>query len=90
MSPTNGRWLLDVFNYCTRRPYGYLILDLHPTTDEENSVLTNIFIGERITYYQESKKYPINISSVNSLKRANNNNGERITPKKQKESNSDS
>ena len=86
MCPQNGRWLLDVFNYCTRRPHGYLILDLHPTTDEENSVLTNIFIGERITYYQENKKLPINTSSVGSLKRAHKPDGERIPPKKKEES----
>ena len=90
MCPQNGRWLLDVFNYCTRRPHGYLILDLNPNTDEENSVWSNIFIGERITYYQENKKLPINTSSVGSLKRAHIPDGERIPPKKNEESVEDS
>lgn len=86
MCPENGRWLLDVFNYCTRRPHGYLILDLHPTTDEEDSVLTNIFIGERLTFYQENKRNHINSRPLCPLKRPNNTDGERIQAKKTKES----
>jgi len=89
MYPENGRWLVDVFNYCTRRPHGYIILDLHPTTDEEDSVVTNIFIGERLTYYQESKKHPINTSKNFSLKRPCNSDGDRIQAKKKEESSED-
>ena len=45
MCPENARWLLDAFKHCNKRPYGYLILDFHPTTDEESSVLTNVLPG---------------------------------------------
>jgi hypothetical protein len=86
MCPENGRWLLDVFNYVTRLPHGYLILDLHPTTDEEDSVVTNIFFGERITYYLENKRNPINTSSARGSKRPNTSDGERIPAKTKKES----
>jgi hypothetical protein len=78
MYPEYGRRLVDVFNYCTRRPHGYLILNLHPTTEEEDSVVTNIFRGERLTYYQESKKHPINTSKNISLKRHCISDGDRI------------
>ena len=49
MCPDNARWLLDAFKCATRKPQGYLILDHHPLTDEESSVLTNILRGDRLT-----------------------------------------
>ena len=34
MCRDNARWLLDAFQFGTRRPHGYLILDHHPLTNE--------------------------------------------------------
>ena len=70
MCPDNARWLLDAFKCATRGPHGCLILDHHPLTDEESSVLTNILTGERLTYFQElSSQAPINSKAAHALKR---------------------
>ena len=70
MCPDNARWLLDAFKCATRRPHEYLILDHHPLTDEESSVLTNILPGERLTYFQElSTQAVINSGASRALKR---------------------
>ena len=69
MCPDNARWLLDAFKCATRRPHGYLILDHHPLTDKENSVLTNIMPGERMTYFQElSSQARINSGTARAIK----------------------
>ena len=69
MCPENARWLLDAFKHCTKRPYDYLILDFHPTTDEKSSVLTNVLPGEGgLTYYQE-RGAPINTWAARLQKR---------------------
>ena len=66
----NALWLLDAFKCVTHRPHKYLILDHHPLTDEESSVLTNILPGERLTYFQElSSHAPINSAAARALKR---------------------
>ena len=70
MCPDNARWLLDAFKCATHRPHGYLILDHHPLTDEDSSVLTNILPGERLTYFQEiASQAPINSGAARALKR---------------------
>jgi hypothetical protein len=59
MYPGKFYWLLDAFNDATSKPYGYLVLDTHPTTmDDDERVLTNILPGERITYYGINKGTP--------------------------------
>ena len=49
--PNDGRWLVDAFKDATSKPYGYLVLDHHPSTPEDQMVVTNIFPGEQLTYY---------------------------------------
>lgn len=39
----------------TSHPYGYLMVDLHPTTREDRRLCTNIF-DDSLTYYVEKKK----------------------------------
>ena len=87
MCPDNARWLLDAFKCATRRPHGYLILDHHPLTDEESSVLTNILPGERLTYFQElSSQAPINSGAARALKRIRNaHDGTRRSRKEEQE-----
>lgn len=42
----NGKFLADAFRDATSRPYGYLLIDLKPNTDEQLRVRTNIFADE--------------------------------------------
>lgn len=51
MQPGNAKWLIEAFNDATSKPYGYLVLDHHPTSERDQSVLTNIFPNEYLTYY---------------------------------------
>lgn len=47
MYPGETKFLVESFVNATAQPYGYLLLDLRPTTPEEYRVRTNIFPGER-------------------------------------------
>ena len=49
--PSDARWLLDAFTDATSKPYGYLVLDHHPSTPEDHTVVTHILPGEQLTYY---------------------------------------
>ena len=48
---SDGKWLLDAFTDATSKPYGYLVLDHHPSTPEDQKVANNILPGEPLTYY---------------------------------------
>ena len=50
----DGQWLVDSFTDATSEPYGYLVLDHHPLTPEDQTVVTNIFPGEQLIYYINS------------------------------------
>ena len=52
--PSEGRWLLDAFTDATFKPYGYLVMEYHPSTHEDQTVVTNIFPGKQLTYYINS------------------------------------
>lgn len=52
MFPTRTRFLTAAFEDATSNPYGYLLLDLRPETQEDIRVRTNIFPNESITVYQ--------------------------------------
>ena len=47
MYPGETKFLLEAFVNATAEPYGYLLLDLRPTTPEQFRVRTNIFPGEK-------------------------------------------
>ena len=51
MHKNNARWLLDAYKHATREPYGYLVLDHHPTSRRDMRVLTNILAGRPLTVY---------------------------------------
>ena len=51
MYPKDGDFLLEAFNDATRRPYGYILLDLHQLTPETLRLRTNIFPNERQIVY---------------------------------------
>ena len=53
MHPGNAKWLLASYDNATCRPYGYLVLDHHPTSRTDERVLTDIIPGGRLTYYSE-------------------------------------
>ena len=47
MYPKNVDYLLESYNDATKRPYGYLLLDLHQLTPQDIRLQTNILPNER-------------------------------------------
>ena len=43
MYPSNSKFLIEAFADATRQPYGYLLIDLKPDTEERLRIRTNIF-----------------------------------------------
>ena len=52
--PSDGKWLVDSFTDAMYTPYGYLVLDHHLATSEDQTVVTNILPGDQLTYYINS------------------------------------
>ena len=50
----DGMWLVNSFTDATSKPYGYLVLDNHPSTPEDQTVVTIILPGDQLTYYINS------------------------------------
>ena len=77
--PTDGKWLIDSFTDAISKPYGYLVLDHHPSTPEDQTVVTNILPGDQLTYYINShararRYYNFLMDNLQSiLKRKSNN-----------------
>lgn len=46
MYPGNPKFLVNVYTDATRRPYGYLFIDLHQGTPDQYRLRTNILPGE--------------------------------------------
>ena len=44
--PDNFRNAMDAFKIATKRPYGYLVLDLHPSSDDEKPLVSYILDKE--------------------------------------------
>ena len=51
MYPHSTNFLLQSFQDTTKRPYGYLLLDLHQLTPENMRLRTNILPGEKQIVY---------------------------------------
>ncbi len=49
--PQNVNYLMESFNDATSKPYGYLLLDMHPTTSENLRLRTNILPHDRQIAY---------------------------------------
>ena len=53
MHPGDAMWLIDAFNDATKEPFGYLVIDHHPTSQRDMPVLTNILPGKGLTVYMK-------------------------------------
>ena len=51
MYPGRSKFLVEAFKDATEKPYGYLLIDLKPDTEEKFRIRTNIFPGERHYVY---------------------------------------
>ena len=43
MYPGKSKFVLEAFKDATKEPYGYLLIDLRPETDDRYRIRTNIF-----------------------------------------------
>ena len=51
MHPNDAKCLLDAFDDATKEPFGYLILDHHPTSSRDMRVITNILLYKKLTAF---------------------------------------
>ena len=51
MYPKGSKFAIEAFNDATERPFGYLLVDLKPDTEERFRLRTNIFPGEQTAVY---------------------------------------
>ena len=51
MFPGKGQFLVEAFKDATAKPFGYLVLDLKPDTEEKYRIRTKIFPGEKQFVY---------------------------------------
>ena len=52
--PNDGKWLVGLFTDATSKPFGYLVLDHHPSRPKDQTVVNNILPGDQLTYYINS------------------------------------
>ena len=50
MYPTKSKFLVEAFSDATEKPYGYLLIDLKPNTEEKHRIRTNIFPDDERHY----------------------------------------
>jgi hypothetical protein len=55
MHPGKSRFLVEAFKDATAKPYGYLLIDLKPDTDEKYRIRTNIFPDDARHYVYVAK-----------------------------------
>ena len=51
MYPSGSKFAVEAFKDATRVPFGYLLVDLKPDTDEKHRLRSNIFPGELTSVY---------------------------------------
>ena len=51
MYPNGSKFAVEAFKDATEQPYGYLLVDLKPDTEERLRLRTNVFPGEQATVY---------------------------------------
>ena len=54
MYPGHSKYMVEAFKNATSDPYGYLLIDMKPFTEEMYRLRTNIFPGE--THYVYIRK----------------------------------
>jgi hypothetical protein len=50
MYPGKSNFVVEAFRDATREPYGYLLIDLKPETEEQYRIRTNIFPDDERQY----------------------------------------
>ena len=50
MYPGKSKFVLEAFEDATKEPYGYLLIDLKPETDERYRIRTNVFPDDERQY----------------------------------------
>jgi hypothetical protein len=50
MYPGRSKFLAEAFKVATAKPYGYLLIDFKPDTDEKHRVRANIFPNDDRQY----------------------------------------
>jgi hypothetical protein len=55
MYPGRSKFMVEAFKDATKNPYGYLLIDLKPETDERYRIRTNIFPDDDRQYVYVSK-----------------------------------
>uniref|UniRef100_A0A8W8MKK3 Uncharacterized protein n=1 Tax=Magallana gigas TaxID=29159 RepID=A0A8W8MKK3_MAGGI len=50
--PGKSKTLIEAYNDCTRKPYGYLVLDLSPHSEEGYRIRTGVFPDETCVVYK--------------------------------------
>ena len=55
MYPGSTKYMIEAYQDATSKPFGYLLIDLKPQTDERIRLRTNIFPGE--VNYVYTKRY---------------------------------
>jgi hypothetical protein len=55
MYPGKSKFVVEAFKDATKNPYGYLLIDLKPETDERYRIRTNIFPDDDRQYVYVSK-----------------------------------
>ena len=56
MYPGNSKFMVEAFKDATSGPYGYLLIDMKPYTEEAYRLRTNIFPGRLTTYTFANKR----------------------------------
>jgi hypothetical protein len=51
MYPSGSKFAIEAFKDATEAPFGYLLIDMKPDTDEKHRLRTNIFPGELTCVY---------------------------------------
>ena len=65
MFPLHWRHALEVYNKATSRPFGYLMLDLHPAADDQYRLYTNLLQDEGYTHtYRRRTDEPTDIPTA--------------------------
>jgi len=53
--PGNNKFFMESFEDATSVKHGYLLIDLHPTTDDNQRLLTDVFNGDYCTVYTKKR-----------------------------------
>jgi hypothetical protein len=51
--PGNNKFFMEVFEDATSKKHGYLFVDLHPTSDDQHRLLTDVFTPGYCTVYMK-------------------------------------